>query len=61
MFDVLEIQDQQKQAVVIEDTIKFCYQMIRDATWEKNISKIVFYTEMLGKYTDAKLKNQYPN
>ena len=61
MLDVLEIQDQQKQAVVVEDTIKFCYQMIRDGTWEKNISKIVFYTEMLGKYTDADLKNKYPS
>jgi len=60
MIDVLESQDQQNQAIVIEDSIKFCYQMIRDATWEKNISKIVFYTEMLGKYTDADLRNKYP-
>ena len=58
-LDILEIQDQQKQARVIEDTINFCYQMIRDATGEKNISKIVFYTEMLGKYTDTNLRIKY--
>ena len=60
MLDISEIQDTQKKSIVIEDTIKFCYQMIRDATWEKNISKIVFYTEMLGKYTDEKLRSDYP-
>jgi hypothetical protein len=60
MLDISKIEDPQKKSIVAEDTIKFCYQMIRDATWEKNISKIVFYTEMLGKYTDEKLRLDYP-
>ena len=51
MIDVLEIQDQQKQAVVIQDTIKFCYQMIREGAWEKDIPKIEMYLELVKKYS----------
>jgi hypothetical protein len=51
MLDVLEIQDQQKRAIVEQDTIKFCYRMIQEGIWEKSIPKIELYLELLKKHT----------
>jgi hypothetical protein len=50
-LDVLEIQDQQKQAVVRSDMVKFCYTMIREGAWEKDIPKIEMYLELVKKYS----------
>jgi hypothetical protein len=44
----------------LDDAIKFCYQMIREGAWEKNISKIEHYTKLVGEYTDEKLKQNHP-
>jgi hypothetical protein len=34
------------------EAIKFCYQQVRDATWEKNLAKIEHYTNLLRQLTD---------
>ena len=47
MFDIKNMSIESKA-----EAIKFCYQMVRDATWEKNIAKIEQYTTLLRKLTD---------
>jgi hypothetical protein len=34
------------------EAIKFCYQQVRDGTWEKNLSKVEHYTKLLRQLTD---------
>jgi hypothetical protein len=47
MFDVKNMSVESKG-----EAIKFCYQQVRDATWEKNLAKIEHYTVLLRKLTD---------
>lgn len=47
MFDIKSMSLEEKS-----EAIKFCYQQVRDATWEKNLAKIEHYTNLLRKLTD---------
>jgi len=47
MFDVKSMSLEEKT-----EAIKFCYQQVRDGTWEKNLGKIEHYTKLLRRLTD---------
>ena len=47
MFDIKNMTVEEKA-----EAIKYCYQVVRDATWEKNLAKIEHYTNLLRKLTD---------
>ena len=47
MFDIKNMQFEEKA-----EAVKFCYQQVRDATWEKNLAKIEHYTKLLRQLTD---------
>jgi hypothetical protein len=47
MFDIKNMSMDEKS-----EAIKFCYQQVRDATWEKNLAKIEHYTNLLRQLTD---------
>ena len=47
MFDIKNMSMQEKT-----EAIKYCYQTVRDATWEKNLAKVEHYTKLLRQLTD---------
>ena len=47
MFDVKNMSLESKN-----EAIKFCYQQVRDGTWEKNLAKIEHYIKLLRELTD---------
>lgn len=47
MFDIKKMTMEEKA-----EAIKYCYQVVRDATWEKNLAKIEHYTKLLRQLTD---------
>jgi hypothetical protein len=47
MFDIKKMTMEEKA-----EAIKYCYQVVRDATWEKNLAKIEHYTKILRQLTD---------
>jgi hypothetical protein len=58
-LDILEIQDQQRQAIVQQETIKYCLEGLEDVrlgyaegeiTYEEMIMKFNDYLDLLKKY-----------
>lgn len=48
MFDIKAMSIEEKA-----EATKFCYQQVRDGTFEKNIAKIEHYTKLLRQLTDV--------